>query len=292
VAATVATGWPEEGIAVRRFSISLVVVAIALLGMTTVGRGTLGTVAQEATPVVGPVGPHPIVGSWLADTDADDPSNPPALFTFHADGTYFQSEVDGVGVGAWVATGARTADLTIHSVSQDESGAVIMFTVRASIEVASDGQSFTATYTLELTLPDGTSTGEYGPGTATGTRIAVEPMGEPEGSIGDLFALFSEPPETPVAADLEAYDIGWRTADEPGPSVTLTVAAGDTIEVANVGTADHNFTVEALGIDVDLPPGESATVTIPAETAPGEYEFICNVPGHAAAGMVGTLIVG
>jgi hypothetical protein len=185
----------------RRATVLLSVVALVLVGL--VGLGRVG--AQEATPVAGPpettpvAGTHPIVGSWLADTDADDPTNPPALFAFHADGTYVQSEVEGVSVGTWEATGDRTATLTLHSIFLDEAGGQFMVTVRAAIEVAADGQSFAASFTLELTLPDGTSTGEYGPGTATGTRIAVEVPGEPVGPLEDLFGQFEEIEPTPEA---------------------------------------------------------------------------------------------
>jgi hypothetical protein len=35
-------------------------------------------------------------------------------------------------------------------------------------------------------------TGEYGPGHVTATRINVEPMGTPAGSLEDLFAQFEE----------------------------------------------------------------------------------------------------
>lgn len=37
--------------------------------------------------------------------------------------------------------------------------------------------------------------------------------------------------------------------------------------------------------------GESATETFTAPTEPGEYTFFCAVPGHAEAGLVGTLVV-
>jgi uncharacterized cupredoxin-like copper-binding protein len=61
-----------------------------------------------------------------------------------------------------------------------------------------------------------------------------------------------------------------------------------TILLPNTGAAPHNFAIDALGIDVDIAPGETKEVTL---TAPeGEYEYYCNVPGHKEAGMVGTLI--
>jgi uncharacterized cupredoxin-like copper-binding protein/mono/diheme cytochrome c family protein len=61
-----------------------------------------------------------------------------------------------------------------------------------------------------------------------------------------------------------------------------------TILLPNLGAAPHNFSIDELGIDVDLAPGETKEVTF---TAPeGEYEYYCNVPGHREAGMVGSLI--
>ena len=53
----------------------------------------------------------------------------------------------------------------------------------------------------------------------------------------------------------------------------------------------ENFTADALGIKVDIQPGSTATVQIPADAQPGTYDFICSIPGHAEAGMVGTLTV-
>ncbi|MGE3798803.1 MAG: cupredoxin domain-containing protein, partial [Thermomicrobiales bacterium] len=50
-----------------------------------------------------------------------------------------------------------------------------------------------------------------------------------------------------------------------------------------------NFSIDELGISVDLAPGATESVVINAP--PGEYVFYCNVPGHRVAGMVGTLVV-
>ena len=52
----------------------------------------------------------------------------------------------------------------------------------------------------------------------------------------------------------------------------------------------HNFAIDELGIDVDIDPGATQEVVINAPA--GAYEYYCNVPGHKAAGMVGTLTVG
>ena len=72
---------------------------------------------------------------------------------------------------------------------------------------------------------------------------------------------------------------------------TLTVPANEevTISLPNKGAIAHNFSIDALKIDTDLPVGATEEATFTA--APGSYKYYCNVPGHEAAGMVGTLTV-
>lgn len=58
----------------------------------------------------------------------------------------------------------------------------------------------------------------------------------------------------------------------------------------NEGVLLHDWVVEEL--DVFIPPiegGEEAYTTVNAPA--GEYQYFCSIPGHAEAGMVGTLIV-
>jgi len=73
---------------------------------------------------------------------------------------------------------------------------------------------------------------------------------------------------------------------------TLTIPANTdaVVKLPNEGAAPHNFSIDALAIDVDQPAGDlSQQATINA--AAGSYEYYCNVPGHKQAGMVGTLTV-
>ena len=78
----------------------------------------------------------------------------------------------------------------------------------------------------------------------------------------------------------------------------LSVAAGDTIALTNDGQVPHNMTIvegEATGggaevaASDDLAGGESASFAVDAE--PGDYGFLCTIPGHAEDGMVGTIKV-
>jgi outer membrane protein assembly factor BamB/plastocyanin len=109
---------------------------------------------------------------------------------------------------------------------------------------------------------------------------------------------------TPVPASPEAAS---PVAASPvaSPAMTLTLDLHDlrfdptkltipantdvVVKLANVGSVQHNFSIDELHISVDLDPGETTTVTINAPA--GTYEYYCNVPGHRISGMVGTLIV-
>lgn len=90
---------------------------------------------------------------------------------------------------------------------------------------------------------------------------------------------------------------------------TFTIPAGEqiTLELVNKGAIEHNFVILKKGVsaanDFDhaanledilfearLDPGKSGTFTFTVEEA-GEYQVICSIPGHLAAGMAGKLIV-
>jgi uncharacterized cupredoxin-like copper-binding protein len=80
-----------------------------------------------------------------------------------------------------------------------------------------------------------------------------------------------------------AQDIYWEPAE-------LTVQAGAvSFILPNEGAALHDFSIEELGIYVEMPPG--TTQTLEADIPAGTYEYYCSVPGHKDAGMVGTLVV-
>ena len=75
-----------------------------------------------------------------------------------------------------------------------------------------------------------------------------------------------------------------RIEVRPGQQVTL--------RVVNRGPSPHDLSIERLQVDTgQFNPGEERTLTFAAPTQPGEYEFICTVPGHLQLGMKGTLVV-
>jgi hypothetical protein len=145
------------------------------------------------------MGRHPLVGTWLVDDDADDPTNAPEVSTFTAEGAYITADAAGFSnVGVWEATGERTAALTFLVPRMEGDAFAGTLVVRAAIEVDETGDAFTAQYTIEFVTPDGTKSGEYGPGAATATRITAEARGTPVGPVGALFPEEGEAAATPT----------------------------------------------------------------------------------------------
>jgi plastocyanin len=69
---------------------------------------------------------------------------------------------------------------------------------------------------------------------------------------------------------------------------SFTATSGGAVFVENEDPTRHTFTIEALGINVELPGNTARRVEISA--APGTYEVICAVPGHE--NMKATLTIG
>jgi manganese oxidase len=72
----------------------------------------------------------------------------------------------------------------------------------------------------------------------------------------------------------------------------LTVSADSSIVVTNAGTTPHNLTIQGTDYKTkDISPGQSATLDLKG-LKEGTYTMMCSIPGHAQAGMKGTLTVG
>ena len=113
-------------------------------------------------------------------------------------------------------------------------------------------------------------------------------------AVGTVEAATGSPSASPAASPAAAGTIELDAKDIAFVPTEITINASDepvTIKMKNTGAALHNFSIDSLKIDVDVNPGETVDIVIPAGTAPGTYDFYCNVPGHKEAGMVGTLIV-
>lgn len=79
---------------------------------------------------------------------------------------------------------------------------------------------------------------------------------------------------------LTAVDFAW----DPD---SLTVAAGDSIELVNEDEAEHNLTIEDAGVDEDVDGGKTVTVDL-GDVKAGSYDFVCEYHPDT---MTGTLEV-
>jgi hypothetical protein len=164
------------------FSAATLSLAGGVIATSAVASGGTDTTEPSSSTAA-----HPIIGTWMV-TDTRDPESDPGPIAFTADGIVINVETEAVGLGVWEPTGPTGVSLTfvepVTGEGPDNTGTV---TIRATGEVAADGQTFTADYTIEVNGVVGFLLGEYGPGTVTGTRVVVEPMGTPVGSLEELF---------------------------------------------------------------------------------------------------------
>ena len=73
--------------------------------------------------------------------------------------------------------------------------------------------------------------------------------------------------------------------------ITVRVGQPVTIVLTNDDTLNHQFSIDALNVKTDvIGPNKTVSVTF-TPSQPGDYQFICPLPGHAQLGMVGTLHV-
>ncbi|MEW9053963.1 MAG: cupredoxin domain-containing protein [Neobacillus sp.] len=92
----------------------------------------------------------------------------------------------------------------------------------------------------------------------------------------------AQPMETLKPIEVEMYDDYFK------PKVITISNTPTTFLLKNKGKKEHTFTVEALGVDVEVHPGEEKTITVKPDK-PGTYELICRY--HLKQGMVGQVIV-
>lgn len=129
-----------------------------------------------------------------------------------------------------------------------------------------------------------------GIGYAAPGRQDATPGATPEGTPGATPE--GTPAGTPAAAagaqttfEVGMYDLYFEPAD-----ITIPADTDVTVTAINNGAAQHNWAVVEADLRTPIVGGgvtESVVVNLPA----GSYEVICEVPGHAGAGMVGILTV-
>jgi hypothetical protein len=122
---------------------------------------------------------HAVVGTWRWD---NDPSDPTAVTyaPVHADGAYEEVVGRDVGLGAWRATGPRSANVVAYFQDIDPADSAFnpgTIVVRQEVELDDAGRILSSHYTAEVRAADGSPAVHFGPFEATGTRVEVDAMG-------------------------------------------------------------------------------------------------------------------
>lgn len=143
------------------------------------------------------------------------------------------------------------------------------------------GQTKTATFTA--------SAGTYkffcayhGSMTGTLTIDAAPGSPPPPTTTAATTTTSSPPPPASSSWSVTAKEFSFT------PNVISAPAGTVTLTITNAGQLPHTFTIDGLA-DVAVGVGETKTVSFQATA--GTYRIYCNAPGHASAGMTGTLLV-
>jgi len=89
----------------------------------------------------------------------------------------------------------------------------------------------------------------------------------------------------PTVIDVELSE--WAVT----PSMIEVPEGGATLRVTNKGAMVHNLSIPSLGVKTpDLQSGETAEVEVDGAT--GQYDALCEIPGHAASGMTAMVVIG
>lgn len=76
------------------------------------------------------------------------------------------------------------------------------------------------------------------------------------------------------------------------PQMISLPSEGGTLRIKNAGSMAHNFSVPELGLKTpDISPGATQELKIGA-VGDGMYNALCEIAGHAAAGMTGSVMLG
>jgi plastocyanin len=147
---------------------------------------------------------------------------------------------------------------------------------------------------------------------ATTTFAVLHAQDEQTAKAAELTAAgneISKEESSPVQAEGKNEPAPKPEGATSGPGGTLQLAASPTqlafdttkltskpgtvtIDFTNPAALEHNVAIEQGGKQIAI----SETIakgktSVSADLAPGTYTYLCTVPGHAAAGMEGTLTV-
>lgn len=112
------------------------------------------------------------------------------------------------------------------------------------------------------------------------------------GPMHPMMGSHSETDAGPAPTFPNAVKITVEAGDLWFDTTTIEIVAGEPVNLtlANHGQLFHDLVIEELDVRLVADAGATTTSGLLVDQ-PGEYEFICSVPGHAAAGMRGAIVV-
>lgn len=105
---------------------------------------------------------------------------------------------------------------------------------------------------------------------------------------GHMMGWYGEVPENPTIPGAPTVAVALSDFDFSPDQLEISSSVNFALE--NLGTLTHNLSIPDLGFSVRIAPGRSARAGLDLPP-PGRYRILCSVPGHAEAGMVGTITV-
>lgn len=128
-------------------------------------------------------------------------------------------------------------------------------------------------------------------GMAAAPDVAGNWFGHPHGSMMGWWdgTAQDQPAPAPIG---DAPQVDVQAGEFVFDPSRIEIRAGRPVNISmqNRGTLLHDFTVEEFNFRLRAAPGARATGGIQVAEQ-GSYRFVCTVPGHSGAGMVGTLVV-
>jgi plastocyanin len=100
-------------------------------------------------------------------------------------------------------------------------------------------------------------------------------------------------PEAGVAGPGGTLQLAASETDLAFDKTSLTSKPGKvTINFDNPSALEHNVAIEQNGKEIAISETlAKGKTSVSADLAPGTYTYLCTIPGHAEAGMEGTLVV-
>jgi glucose/arabinose dehydrogenase/uncharacterized cupredoxin-like copper-binding protein len=211
------------------------------------------------------------------------------------DGIYFNSDFCSGRIwglkrddsGAWIYQELLDTELLATGGGNDEAGNVYLTSCSCVFDRTYDPfanpQGAVWRVVQEDQVPQGAATAVPEGAAAQGATPEDEDQAT-DSSAAEATPAAASGSDAATETTVEMVDIAFNPS-----SLTIPADTDVTVSLPNTGAALHNFSIDELGIDVDVAAGDTGSATINAPA--GDYEFYCNVPGHEEAGMLGTLTV-